>query len=282
MSLILLSFSLFLSFLPFLQGQIPPPLPTPPTPPSTETIQCGPFADTSIPCPPENQPVCAPYPRYCISTPCPQVMEFYNGCVACQDPTVTVYTMGRCVYTCQTAELDKSNTVVCAIYQEGCQDDTCRREFQNSFTACQDPAVVSFTIEYCPIGNSTGVGENSETGPIGIESVTPVSETVIAVEEGGVIPSEEQETLGLGVVDCPIIYVTETVACTDDYTPVCAYHYNCDGGPCGVTVGNSCQACTEFGYDYYIDGACEMGESDIAMSQLENALVSDGGLTTEQ
>jgi len=276
MSLILLSFSVFLSFLPSLKGQIPEP------PSSNGTTWCGPFADTSIPCPPENKPVCAPYPRYCISNPCPQVMEFYNGCVACQDPTVTGYTEGRCVYTCETAEMDKSATVVCAIYQEGCQDDSCRREFQNSFTACQDPAVISFTIEYCPIGNSTGVGENSETGPIGIESLTTLSEPVIAVEEGGVIPSEEQEAPALGYVDCPIIYVTETVACTDQYEPVCAYHHDCTGDVCGVTVGNSCQACSEFGYDYYYDGACEMGETDIAVSQIENALFADEGLTTEQ
>lgn len=272
MSLLFLSFILSLCCLPTLYAQ------------GTPTVWCGPFADTSIPCPDVNEPVCAPYPRYCMSTPCPQYMEFYNGCVACQDPTVTGYTAGRCVYTCATAELDQSNTVVCAIYQEGCQDASCRREFQNSFTACQDPTVVSFTIESCPVPptppgtGETGeppLGESEET--ISIELPSSVdNETTIVSEEGFV--NEELEMAALGVIQCPVIYVTEAVSCTEQYEPVCAYHYDCVGEDCvGMTVGNSCLACSQYGYDYYLDGACEMGDSnsDIVVSTLESGLLAD-------
>lgn len=251
MSLLLLSFILSLSSLHTLYAQE-----------SNSTVYCGPYADTSVACPDVSDPVCAPYPRYCISTPCPQVMEFYNGCVACQDPTVTSYTLGRCVYTCATGELNQDGKVVCAIYQEGCQDDSCRREFQDSYTACQDPAVISYTIESCPVSTTAAESAEAELLPITIESTAPIGgvETVLAIEES---VNEEQELSALGVIECPVVSITETVACTEQYEPVCAYHYSCVGEDCtGVTVANSCLACMTYAYDYYLDGACEMGGTD--------------------
>jgi len=201
-------------------------------------------------------------------------MEFYNGCVACQDPTVTTYTLGRCVYTCTTGELNQDKNVVCALYQEGCQDDSCRRQFQNSYTACQDTGVVSYTIEACPIDSTEEGGTGASEEAISIESTAPIGGDGETVTEETM--NEEAEFSDMGIIECPMMSITETVACTEQYEPVCAYHYGCVGEDCqGMTVGNSCLACSTYNYDYYVEGACEMGSDTGVVSKLDSDLLVD-------
>jgi len=60
---------------------------------------------------------------------------------------------------------------------------------------------------------------------------------------------------GDGIFWCEIPDLSATnIVCTLEYLPVCAYNI---GDPNGVTIGNTCQACLQDGYDYYTKGECE-------------------------
>jgi len=56
----------------------------------------------------------------------------------------------------------------------------------------------------------------------------------------------------------------EVIYCTLIYDPVCAFKDSDPAGTPGVTVGNSCEACQQQGYDWYTVGACEeTGEGEV-------------------
>jgi len=46
-------------------------------------------------------------------------------------------------------------------------------------------------------------------------------------------------------------------SCAFNFEPVCAFKASDPAGTAGVTIANSCEACSQQGYDYFTEGACE-------------------------
>jgi len=64
---------------------------------SQTTLFCSDtYPDRQDFCPLIYAPVCANYPRVCLTLPCPQVQEFANACEACADANVESYVDGPC------------------------------------------------------------------------------------------------------------------------------------------------------------------------------------------
>ena len=64
--------------------------------------------------------------------------------------------------------------------------------------------------------------------------------------------------------------------CTLEFAPVCAFRDECQGIEClGTTVGNSCEACFQGGYDYYTLGECPevLQEEALVSLKAEEAVI---------
>ncbi len=89
------------------------------------------------------------------------------------------------------------------------------------------------------------------------------------------------------VVRCDPPTSEEVIFCTLIYDPVCAYRDSDPAGTPGVTVGNSCEACQQQGYDWYSVGACddsgegEAGEGEGEAGEGENGEGEGEGEWTE-
>jgi len=217
---------------------------------SSKTLVCD-FVERYEVCPDTIDPVCSVYPGVCTAFSCsPQ--EYANSCYACQDPTVSGYTVGPCpsipVETeveapseeeafMEGSELDgidwsdfdvRDSFYVIVFCDESrptdctedynpvciveCLNGTCTKTAQNACTACADPTVLSYSLGRC-----------------------------------------EKEHISCDNAEA---FVFDIEACISLYDPVCAYYPNCVGSNCGVTVTNSCQACIVNQAEYFTIGPC--------------------------
>ena len=133
---------------------------------------------------------------------------------------------------------------VCANYPIQCFAPPCPqvRDFPNSCVACSDPIVQSYIMGPCPIeniGTDEGVGLETEIGEnLEAEAEYLATEEAAVIENGGTICDHTSGVL---------------VSCDQTSDPVCGFHF---GQAVGTTAINSCIACYEGGYDYYLPGAC--------------------------
>jgi hypothetical protein len=186
-----------------------------------------------------DEPVCAFYPNFCETAPCPEYREFNNSCLACQDPKVEAYFLGTCE--------DINDGPV----PEPVDPFTERKVVTDIQVEVE--VEVEVRVEY-------EVEETAEELEGGEEEITEEEFDICIVDcpESVVSATTTENADEQGRIYCnlPPIGDVETAVCPAVYAPVCSYYDGCDRIDCGVTASNSCVACQQFGALYYTEGPC--------------------------
>jgi len=171
------------------------------------------------------------------------------------------------VFTCEAdvtfSTIDQGFNPVCAIYQEGCNNATCRQSFRNSNAACQSPNIVSFTNGVC------------EGDVIEDEEAINEEETAFLEEEMNFENEEatlEGELAAFVSISCPD---ERSAICPNLYQPVCVIE--CADGECRRTASNACSACSDSNVLAYTPQSCEVERIPCPVSDFaeSGALCSD-------
>jgi len=211
-------------------------------------------------------PVCGMTQEGCNDIYC--MKTYGNSCGACGDPAVISYIPGVCpgddgVY-CDVINrpIDCSNEIssgtVCGSFESGCEEDYCRRTYENPCLACKDPLVSYYTTGVCP-KEGEGVEENEET--IEEEEFTTTDDEEGYTEETTedipitVEESEEENTHPNLLVNCR---QAPSQSCSDAFNPVCVFSTTgCVSGVCQQTVRNRCDACSDVNAIAFLPGRCD-------------------------
>ena len=224
-------------------------------------------------------PVCANYPRMCITSPCLQYQEFSNACEACRDINVNSYRVGSCSDSTNQGAEQSLNSGEFGFEGEdvlGLEEEYLSNKADEYLHSTEESSLLA--------GEELIVTEPVQSGPtvtlcpdnklqVCVESFSPVCSfgcrdgdcgksydsycsacndpNVISYTQGECTVPEPQKTY------CdPAAFAATDIACTMDYTPVCSSSAGCNDISCRKTSSNACIACNFDKAEYYVDGAC--------------------------
>jgi len=219
---------------------------------SAKSFACD-FIERYEVCPDTIEPVCSVYPGICNAFSCsPQ--EYANSCYACQDPTVSAYSIGPCPTTPIEGELEGISEEEAFFGEETeliGEDDWLGLPLRDSFYVivfCDEQRPTNCTLDYNPVciveclnGTCTKTAQNACTA---CADPTVISYSLERCEKEKLYCDDAQA------------FVLEEESCISLYDPVCAHYPNCTGANCAVTVTNSCQACLINQAEYFTIGPC--------------------------